>query len=142
VAQQGQGLAQTGEQLHCGRDGTRSHRVLHPIPTRNCPPQKGIVVVHYANKGMVNGPAIDTAEDTFSREALNFPSLLAFPAPVARGDKPTTASSKLKVGPGVLETAYRNGVMRRAYANYWVVAAGVCVCLGGWVCVWAPGSSQ
>lgn len=97
---------------------------LHfPCITSLFNPQKGISVLHYANVGMVNGPAIDTNEDTTSRKTANIPSLLAFPVPAGRNDKSSTQASKLKVGPGLLEPAYKRG-MRRLYSNYWVVAAG------------------
>jgi hypothetical protein len=94
------------------------------------PSQKGIEVLHYANKGTVNGPAIDTNADTRSKETTNLASLVAFPAPTASGDRSAAAASKLKVGPGVLEAAYKTG-MKRVFANHWVVAAGKKVGAGG-----------
>jgi hypothetical protein len=48
---------------------------------------------------------------------------MAFPAPLAAGDRPAAAASKLRVGPGLLEAAFKTG-MRKVYANHWVIAAG------------------
>jgi hypothetical protein len=73
---------------------------------------------------------IPQTTDTHSKETTNLPSLLAFPAPVGTGDRPTAAASKLKVGPGLLETAYKSG-MKRVFGNHWVVAAGAFVTLSG-----------
>lgn len=67
-----------------------------------------------------------TATDTHSKETTNLPSLLAFPAPVSSGDRPAAAASKLKVGPGLLETAYKTG-MKRVFGSHWIVAAGAYV---------------
>jgi hypothetical protein len=60
---------------------------------------------------------------------------------VATGDRPAAAASKLKVGPGLLETAYKTG-MKRIFANHWVVAAGerVCRCCKGVECA-TPGQT-
>lgn len=84
---------------------------------------KGIEVLHYANKGQVNGPPVDTNTDTTSKQTINLPSLVAFPAPSGTGERPSAAASKLKVGPGLLEAAYKSG-MRRIFHNHWIVAAG------------------
>lgn len=85
-------------------------------------------MLHYANKGQVNGQAIDANADSLSKYSKSVASLVAFPAPQAVGDKASSAASKLKVVPGLLETAYKSGV-RRIFHNHWVLAAGVFVCV-------------
>lgn len=43
------------------------------VPSLCNPPQKGIEVLHYANKGRVNGPVVDTNAGTRSSHATNLP---------------------------------------------------------------------
>jgi hypothetical protein len=79
-----------------------------PLP----PPQKGIDVLTYSNRGRVNGEAVEPHKTPNG-------GLVALLVPLRPLQRAANAGSKLVLGPATAEVDYRSGRSRALFGQYW-----------------------